>query len=316
VPRQAIPSQGLLSIGALSSATGISAETIRTWGRRYGFPTAERRPGGRRVAPVATVPRLRRIAQALARGHRPAQILTASEADLESLLAATVLEEATGPRIPSGQAREESPSHPRSDDITQLLDATRAFNTDRLRRQFQQEWIRRGPMNFLEQCAAPYLQAVGNAWADGSLDIRHEHFGSSLLGDFLRNARAPLEERTRGPLVVLATPAGALHGLGPQMIALVLALAGCQILVLGVDTPTSQIVAVSREVKIGAVAISCVQLPQRSCASQVRSLRRELSRQIPILVGGAGAPATSSAGVYGISSLHDLEKWVVTRWGK
>jgi DNA-binding transcriptional MerR regulator/methylmalonyl-CoA mutase cobalamin-binding subunit len=316
VPRQAIPRQGLLSIGALSSATGISIETIRTWERRYGFPAAERRPSGHRVYPIATVPRLRRIAQALARGHRPAQVLTASEADLESLLAATVPEDSNEPRIPSSQEREDRVTQSPADDISPLLAATREFNADRLRRQFQQEWIRRGPMNFLEQCAAPYLQAVGDAWSDGSLDIRHEHFGSSLLGDFLRNARAPLEERATGPLVVLATPAGELHGLGLQMIALVLALAGCQTLVLGVDTPTSQIVALSREIRIGAVALSCVQLPQRSCASQVRSLRRELSRQIPVLVGGAGAPARASAGVFRFSSLPDLEKWVVTRWGK
>ena len=316
MPRQTSTSQGLLSIGALSAATGIPADTIRTWERRYGFPAAERRPSGHRLYPIGTVPQLRRVAQALAQGHRPAQVLTASESDLESLLTATVLRSSADSSDASPQETEETKATRYADDISPLIEATRGFNADRLRRRFQREWVRRGPMEFLQQCAAPYLQAVGGAWAEGSLDIRHEHFGSSLLGDFLRNARAPLEDRATGPLVVLATPAGELHGLGLQMIALVFALAGCQTLVLGVDTPTSQIVAVAREVRIGAVAISCIQLPQRSCSAQVRTLRRELPRQIPILLGGASAPRSRTNGVHVMASLGELQNWVAARWGR
>jgi methanogenic corrinoid protein MtbC1 len=266
--------------------------------------------------PVGTVPRLRRVAQALAQGHRPAQVLTASETDLESLLIATSLRSSDSSSDASTRENEGTGAALPADDVSQLLEATRGFNADRLRRGFQQEWVRRGPMEFLQQCAAPYLQAVGSAWAEGSLDIRHEHFGSSLLGDFLRHARAPLEDRATGPLVVLATPAGELHGLGLQMIALVFALAGCQTLVLGVDTPASQIVALAREVRIGAVAISCVQLPPRSCSSQVRSLRRVLPRQIPILLGGAGAPHSRTSGVHVMASLQELQNWVAARWGR
>ena len=203
--RQASTSPGLLSIGALSASTGIPADTIRTWERRYGFPAAERRPSGHRVYPVSTVPRLRRMAQALTQGHRPAQVLTASESDLESLLAAGLRPAAEMPVASPPERSAEMGTISAAGEQSPLLDATRAFNADWLKRRFQQEWVRRGPMAFLQQCAAPYLQAVGTAWAEGSLDIRHEHFGSSLLGDFLRGARAPLEDRATGPLIVLAT---------------------------------------------------------------------------------------------------------------
>ena len=82
-----MPSEGLLSIGALSTATGIPIDTIRTWERRYGFPVPERKPSGHRVYALATVPRLRRAAQAIARGHRAAEVVPASEGALEALLA-------------------------------------------------------------------------------------------------------------------------------------------------------------------------------------------------------------------------------------
>src|SRR4051812_49970433 len=78
--------EGLLSIGALSTATGIPIGTIRTWERRYGVPVPVRKPSGHRVYPLSIVPDLRRAAQAIEQGHRAAEVLPASEAALEALL--------------------------------------------------------------------------------------------------------------------------------------------------------------------------------------------------------------------------------------
>src|SRR5262245_9076336 len=76
----------MLSIGALSRLTAIPVETLRTWERRYGYPVPERKPSGHRVYPVTSAPRLRRIVQALASGHRAREVVGASDADLRALL--------------------------------------------------------------------------------------------------------------------------------------------------------------------------------------------------------------------------------------
>ena len=81
------PKGARLAIGALSRATGIPVETLRTWETRYGFPVPDRRPSGHRVYALSTIPRLKRIAEALARGHRARQVVSASDADLKLLLA-------------------------------------------------------------------------------------------------------------------------------------------------------------------------------------------------------------------------------------
>ena len=80
--------EGMLSIGALSIATGVPVETIRSWERRYGYPVAERKPSGHRVYSLDAVPRLQLVARALSQGHRAAEVVGASESALESLLAA------------------------------------------------------------------------------------------------------------------------------------------------------------------------------------------------------------------------------------
>src|SRR5690606_27179274 len=136
VTRRAAAGSGLLSIGALSAATGIPVDTIRTWERRYGFPEAERKPSGHRVYPLAIAPRLRRITQALARGHRAAEVVPAPEAALEVLLA--TLPPAATPRRPEPGTVLLGVSGDASD----LLDAARTYDAERLKHALQADWAR------------------------------------------------------------------------------------------------------------------------------------------------------------------------------
>lgn len=296
---------GTLTIGALSAATGIPVETLRTWERRYGFPVADRKPSGHRVYSLDTVFRLRLIAQALARGHRAAEVVAASEGALEALLDALAM----APR-PTHRATLPPPLMTPAD-TRDLFEAMRAFDGERLKRTFRSEWARLGPLGFLEQSAAPFLRAIGDAWSKGTLDVRHEHFASAALGDFLRAVRMPLDERADGPIAALATLPGEPHGLGLQMSALVFALAGWRTLLLGVNTPVPQIVALAREAPIAVVAVSCAPPSLRHTGEALRTLRRRLPQSIPLLVGGSGAPkVTPRSGIQVLPDLPALERWL------
>jgi MerR family transcriptional regulator, light-induced transcriptional regulator len=298
---------GLLSIGALSAATGIPVETIRTWERRYGFPVPERKPSGHRLYRLDLVPRLRRVAQAIGRGHRAAEVLPASETALEFLLASLP----PAPNEPVPVPRSPGASWDAAEEQAELLDAVRGFDAERLRRWLQTDWARLGPLAFLDHGAAAFLRAVGDAWADGRLEVRHEHFASSVLGDFLRSVRAPLDDRAQGPLAVLATLPGELHGLGLQMASVVFALVGWRALILGVDTPIPQITALAREVPVAAVALSSVQPLGKKGIASVQTVRRRLPRHVPLLMGGQGARSEARLrGVHIIGSLNELDHWL------
>ena len=299
---------GLLTIGALSTATGIPVDTIRTWERRYGYPLPERKPSGHRVYSLSTVPRLRRVAQAIARGHRAAEVLPATESALEVLLASLppAITETAVARGAPGESGMLMPA-----DATEALGWIRGFDAERLKRWFQTDWARLGPLQFLEYRAAAFLRAVGEAWAAKELEVRHEHFASAVLGDFLRSVRQPLDDRARGPIAALATLPGELHGLGLEMAALVFALAEWRPLILGVDTPIEQVAALTREVSIAAVALSCVQPQGSRRAAQVRALRRKLPRHVPLVVGGSGAPDVAST--VKLPDLPALDRWLRKR---
>src|SRR5512143_2029403 len=291
-----------LSIGALSRATGIPVETLRTWESRYGFPVPERRPSGHRVYALSTVPRLRRVAEALARGHRAGQVVPASEADLRQLLAAAP----TSP-VASPEGRPQSVA---AGDVAQILRLVESFESDRLTHALLSASARLGPMAFLETVAAPLLRAVGEAWAKGRLQVSHEHFLSERLGDVLRSLRLPLEERAGGPLVVLSTLPGEAHGLGLQMAALVVAFAGCRILYLGTETPVPDMVALTRDLGARALALSVSASGRKPrTAALVRHVRGMLPRRTALLVGGEGAPPPFP-GVQVFADLRNLEGWV------
>jgi MerR family transcriptional regulator, light-induced transcriptional regulator len=292
-----------LAIGALSKATGIAVETLRTWENRYGFPTPERKPSGHRVYPVSAVARLRRIAQALSLGHRAGQVVAASENDLSSLLETSAA--AASPTAAAGRA----PTIPASSDVPALLRLMKDFDGERLVHAFLADWARMGPVEFLEARIAPLVHAVGEAWEKGEIEIRHEHFLSERIGDLLRSLRLPLEERATGPLVVYATLPGEAHGLGLQMAAVVLAAAGCRNLYLGTEVPPPQVASLARDVGARAVALS-VSLASRgpSSAAALRKLRELLPRRVILAVGGEGAPS-GRPGIEILGSLRDLDTW-------
>ena len=290
---------GKLSIGALSRATGIPPETLRTWEQRYGFPVPERKPSGHRVYPVTSVPRLRRISEALARGHRAREAVSASENALSTLL--TVGPVATVARPSSTQAEEA--------DVADLLRFVETFDAEQLTRSLLRDWKRMSPLEFLCSRISPLVYAVGEEWAAARLEIRHERFLSERVGDLLRSLRLPLEEKAKGPLVVGTSLPGEEHGLGLQMVALLLTGVGCRILILGTEVPPTQVASLARDLTARAVAVS-VSIANRGepMTGQITFLRSLLPRRVTLLVGGAGAPG-AQPGLKIIQDLTEVEEW-------
>jgi DNA-binding transcriptional MerR regulator/methylmalonyl-CoA mutase cobalamin-binding subunit len=291
--------EGKLSIGALSRATGISVETLRTWEARYGFPVPERKPSGHRVYSLTSVPRLRRIAEALSRGHRAGDVVAATDEAIATLLSATAVP-ASGSR-PMTVEPSESQSH--------ILHAVEVFDTDRLTRILLQDWARFGPLDFLNSCLGPLIREVGDAWEAGRLEIRHEHFFSERVGDLLRSFRLPFEERASGPLVVCSSLPGEQHALGLQMAALVLAVAGCRVLFVGTEVPPFQVASLAKDLNARAVAVSVSRASRGAgMTTQIANLRGLLPRRIRLVIGGDGAPP-SRPGVEVIQDLAALDAW-------
>lgn len=284
-----------VSIGALSKATGVPIETLRSWELRYGFPKSVRKPSGHRQFELANVERIRRVASALQRGLRAGEVVAASDAVLDSLLASL-----PAPPAKRGQA---PPL-----DVLAVISLIKRFDADRLMRALHTDLSHEDPLTYLETRIAPCLVAIGVAWEAGEIDIAHEHFASERIQDVVRGARLRFEETASGPLVALATLPGEQHGLGLQMAALILSSRGLRVSSLGTELPIFEIASMAQSTHAAAVAISVSSLSARSAASLLPKLRSALPRKIELVVGGAGAPSGIKGTTF-LAELRDLDTW-------
>jgi len=293
-----------LSIGALSRATRIPVETLRTWERRYGSPMPVRKPSGHRVYPATAVDHLRRVGRLLALGHRPAEILGLSARELDRLLSLSA-----GALAPAEEPTAEAPGAggPVAGSLDDLMRAARDLDREVLLRELRAGWARGGPLRFLEEVAGPFMTEIGRAWEADEIGVRHEHFASGCLSDFLRGVREPFDARARGPRTVAAMLPGDDHEGGLLMASLVLALRGRRVLYLGANTPLDQIATAARSGDAEAVVVSVSAAVTRARAgAALARLRRALPRRTTLWTGGAGAPAPMK-GIERFASLSALD---------
>jgi methanogenic corrinoid protein MtbC1 len=309
--------EATLSIGAVSKATDIPVETLRTWERRYGFPRPQRAASGHRRYSASVIPHLKLISHAIDKGHRPVNVVGESMETLKVLLDLTQSPEVIDAAA-EGAARTVEPFEPErpiapaiaAQIIDGWMEATMRLDAEQLRSSLESTWYRVGAMPFLDQLLSPFLSQIGQAWFEGRIAVLHEQFASNQLRKFLSEQWRPLSERAKGPRVVCTTLPGEYHAIGLHMVSVVVALLGCQVVFLGIDTPLGTIADAMRKSGADAVLLSVSAAANAtSVAEQVTNLRGLLDRDARVILGGSGAP-TDVEGILHFGDLQHLSNWI------
>ena len=274
---------GLLSIGDISSATGLSVDVIRVWERRYGFPVPVRLPSGHRRYQGEDLQRLRLMAEALAQGRRPAMVARADTDALRQMI------------MPSGNPELEA-----------LWHAVEDMDSERIRNLLQGQLERLGWRPFLLQVVRPLLDRVGLAWADGEIGVHHEHLVSEVLEDILRRIRQAFPVLAGRGRVLLCTLPGERHRLEVLMAALAYAAHGARTELMGMDLPIASIAQAAKLLKADRVAITLsLQNAGESVRRLIVDLRDRLPAECQLVIGGKGATRTRR--VRGVGRMMELE---------
>jgi DNA-binding transcriptional MerR regulator/methylmalonyl-CoA mutase cobalamin-binding subunit len=273
-PQESAESGGY-SIRIASRLSGLSADTLRMWERRYGFPRPARNASRARVYSRQDVERLTLIARALKSGYRAGEVVSKDLPSLRDLLSDAVVVE----RIDA----------PQSSSVSSLIACLRRDDAEGLRAELRQAVATHGPRQFVSEIASPLISAVGEEWAQRRLDIRHEHLLTEALTTQLRLLLSAYEGSTRRPLVLLSTLPGEKHGLGLEMAALFVALEGATPRLLGVDTPVDQIAEAAHALRVDVVALSIAEgADPNTQLAHLGLLLQKLPPRIDLWVGGAG----------------------------
>jgi len=298
-----------LSIGAVSRATGIPVDTLRTWERRYGYPRPHRSETGQRIYRNDVVAPLRLMLEAIRRGHRASNVVGASVDALRGLIGD--LGASAGPEPQT--AEQQGPGlvgSPESTTVETWVSMARALDGEGLTQRFHDEWKLRGGMRFVTERAGPFLASLGEKWSVGEVTVYQEHFASERLREFLASVWRPMSDVSQGPIVVCATLPEERHSLGLHMAAVVASLSGCRVVFLGSDTPVGEIVEAVRQSTAAAVLVSI------SAASDAEASTRGLvdlchafDDTVEVVVGGAGSSRVHAPGAIMLGGLVALRDW-------
>jgi DNA-binding transcriptional MerR regulator len=266
------PPGGLLPIRTVSMLTGVNAVTLRAWERRYGLITPQRTPKGHRLFTQQDVERINRIVEFLNQGISVSHVKP-------------LLDRAPGDAI--------TPSTTGNGDLwknyqDRMLGAIEVFDEPALDNTYN-DALSLYPIDVVNQrLTTPLLCLLGERWKKRETGVAEEHFFSVYLRNKLGTRIHHMNQRSNGPLLLLACLPGELHEIGLLFFALAAVNAGYRVLILGANTPLQQIPAVLAKKACAGVILSSSSKPARGVLGTELP---ELTSRVepPVFVGGKTA---------------------------
>jgi len=291
------PSEPRHPIRVVTERTGLSPDVLRAWERRYGAVNPARGEGRHRLYSDDDIRRLTLLVRAIQAGRSVASVVALPPEELGRLVAEDG-EQGVEARTPA-QAYLAQGMGAIHDLTPALLEAT-------LRRAV----LSLGIPEFLGKVLVPMIEKVGEVWHAGELGVAHEHAATAAMERLLGWLLRELAPGGGAPRLLMATPAGERHGLGALIAAVSAAVDGWHVTWLGADLPALEIAAAARRDLPDLVGLS-IAIPKGSGAlpRELADLRKALSIDTPLLLGGRGASAMPAT--EGIIMVRDLPHWHV-----
>lgn len=255
------------SIGAASKLTGISADTLRAWERRYAAVTPQR-GGRRRGYNQEELERLILLRRAVERGHTISSVANLPVQTLRNLLEADRGEPADVAAL-----------------IRPLLASLEDFDYAALNEQLRRMAALLPPEDLVHQVVLPLMREVGERWHRGQLSVAQEHMMTGLTQHLLGTLLGAYWPAPTAPRILYTTPEGELHSLGILAAAILAAGAGLSPIYLGPSLPAKEIVRAARRSRARAVVLQLTD-PAIPAAALLRQTRQGLPRSVEIWLGG------------------------------
>ena len=291
--------QALHPIQVVARRSALTAHVIRAWERRYNAVEPKRSASNRRLYTDEDIQRLRLLNQAIGLGRRIGDIAHLSLQDLVALVDEDQQAIIQAPDVvdskksqPTDKSAAEGGGES-NDIIETCLQAIESLDPIAFESTLARAAVDYSSPVLLEKVVCQVMHTVGQRWREGSLRLCHEHMATTIVRSFLGTMVIEADYNMANdyaPVLLTTTPDGQRHELGALMVALVAASKGWKPLYLGASTPIDEIVFAAIEKSAKAVALSiCYPADDPYLSTALKKLRRQLPREISILIGGASA---------------------------
>lgn len=270
--------------------SGLSADVIRVWERRYGAIEPERSGTNRRLYTDEDVERLLILGQVTRAGRRIGDVAALPTEKLREM-AEEDNQAASRIGATAGAGQRTRPVSQHLDTCLAAIDRMDAVGLDAA---LSNASVDLSIPALMEQLLKPLMQEIGERWHEGKFRVAHEHLASALVRSFLGTLRSAGPFPVGAPSLIVATPAGARHEIGALMVAVLAAHDGWNVTYLGADLPADDIAAAARNTGARAVALSIVYpTDDPQIGSELRRLAGHLDEEVSLLIGGDSAKAYS-----------------------
>jgi DNA-binding transcriptional MerR regulator len=269
------------NLRAVVQETGLKADTLRAWERRYGLPVPKRSEGGHRLYSRRDIEILKWLVARIAEGlsiSRAVELWRNLQAEGEDPVADLLLS-------PLGQSQPTVDSGSSLDELREAwLKACLSFNERTAKSVIAQAFAIFPVEMVAHQILRKARYETGEKWFSGEVTVQQEHFISQLtlnrLGALLVGTPAP----TRSEKIITACPPGEEHTISLVLLTLGLRRRGFQVYYFGGDTPVNQIEALIETIKPNLV-ISSAQL-LTSSVSLLTMAQTLFEHETPFAYGG------------------------------
>jgi len=297
MPKRApAPAAILHPIQIVTRRTGVSADVLRVWEKRYAVVTPIRSTSGRRLYSDADIERLRLLVQATRTGRPIGQVAALPTAALLALLE----EEAPTPhhpRMQRGQADAASAARSADDDLLEAcLRAIGDFDAVALDLQLRRAIVALSADDFLDAVVVPLVDQLRMRVLDGSLGRPHGHLAHAVLRRVLDHvvatATAPLHSRD----LVVAPLGEHAHELDALIVAAAAAAEGWRVTYVGAGVPADDVAETVQHVGSNVLVLSlAASSGDRVIPRELRRLRALLRARVEFLVVATTADVQRAA---------------------
>lgn len=221
-----------LAISSVSSLLGIPIPTIRSWERRYGYPTPHRTDGRHRRYSTAEVDLLRALRDEITRGHPAREAVDMVRRGR-----------------PAGGAD-------RDGRIDDFLTSAMRLDPIGLRRALDSAVESIGVEAAIRDVGLPAMREMGSRWRAGTCDVANEHLATEAVRVWLARMSAMAPAPFRPGSIVLACGPKDLHSVGLEAFGVLLGRRGWAVRTLGPLTPAASLVTALRASEAWAAVVT------------------------------------------------------------
>ncbi len=235
------------NVKAVVRQTGVSADTLRAWERRYGVPSPPRTESGYRLYSERDVAIIRWLKAKTEGGVSIAQAVRLLQA-----LSAQAMDE---PLAAEGAS---PASHDRLREA--FIAAAMAFDEARADRILNEAFAILSIEDVCLHLIQPVLVQLGEQWRAGEINISVEHFATSLLRRRLSALMTVMPPANRAGRIVSACAPGEYHELGILIVSLFLRRRGYEVIYLGQNIGLARLREMLEQVQPDLILLSASQL--------------------------------------------------------